>query len=253
MLNDTIPDSLLYIPGYQLLRWNRKFLNFLGKIKKGGGICCYVKTMLHHTNIEVCNLNWSTEDGEIFNILFDLPHIKKCIVINIYRPPSGNIETFLDKITDNITVLKTTYPKAEMLLMGDFYLHIKLKNTTDAEHVKWLEQATGLKQHIQGTTRFSNNDSCIDLIFTNMCNNFNVKILDINISDHQFIYLNSKHCPKISKKIEFTGRSYTNYQKERFCDQLLQRDWDIMYNMNDVNHAWDLMLLYITQCHHLGL
>ena len=81
-------------------------------------------------------------------------------------------------------------------MLGDFNLNVIDKNSDDARHVKWIEQATGLKQCIDGITRYSNNNSCIDLLFTNMVNNFSVNILDLNISDHQFIHINRAHVPK---------------------------------------------------------
>ena len=75
-------------------------------------------------------------------------------------------------------------------MLGDCNLNITDKNSDDAKHVKWIEQATGLKQYVDGATRYSKNNSCIDLLFTNMNNNFTVNILDVNVSDHQFIHIN---------------------------------------------------------------
>ena len=129
--------------------------------------------------------------------------------------------------------------------MGDLNLNIKDKNSPEAKHVKWIEQATGLKQYITGITRYSNNDSCIDLIFTNMVDNFTTNILDINISDHQFIHLNRKHSSKPQKKLDFLGRSYKNYDKEIFCQNLLNLNWMHFFQCMNVNIAWSIMHLNI--------
>ena len=78
-----------------------------------------------------------------------------------------------------------------------------------------------------------------------MVNNFTTDILDINMSDHQFIHLNTKHCTKPKAKLDFTGRSYKNYNKENFCDRLLGFHWNNLYACNDVNMAWNILLANI--------
>ena len=62
-------------------------------------------------------------------------------------------------------------------------------------------------------------------------------ILDLNISDHQFIHINRSHCSKEKSKLEFTGRSYKNYDNIKFHDNLLAKDWNLLYTNNDVNSA----------------
>ena len=115
------------------------------------------------------------------------------------------------------------------------------KNNPNYKHMKWLERATGLKQQIQGFTRYSDKNSCIDHLFTNMQDNFSTKILDVNLSDHQFLYLNRKHTPKPKDKIDFTGRSYKNYDEKLFCLQLLQEDWVEYYSSRNVDVAWNIL------------
>ena len=176
---------MLYIPGFQLVRLDRAHNNQQGQTKKGGGVCCYIKTNVKFSHVELDNLNCSNKDIELLHVIIEQPHIKKCIVINVYRPPQGNIENFTDKILNNITLINNRYSNAEIILLGDCNLNILDKTSDDAKQVKWLEQATGLKQYIEGITRYSKNNSCIDLLFTNMINNFSVNILDVNISDHQ--------------------------------------------------------------------
>ena len=241
-LTDNIPDSMLYIPGYQLVRLDRKWHNRDGQVKKGGGLCCYVNMNLRYSITDLNHLNCSTKDGEILHIVIEQPFVKKCILINVYRPPQGNAENFNDKLIDNITQINNDYPNAEIILLGDFNYNILDKTTDEFKHVKWIEQSTGLKQQIVGITRYSHTNTCIDLLFTNMANNFTTDILDINMSDHQFIHLNRKHCTKPKAKLDFTGRSYKNYNKDNFCDRLLRFDWNNLYACNDVNIAWNILL-----------
>ena len=240
-LTENIPDNMLYIPGYHLIRLDRKWLNLQGQIKKGGGVCCFINTNLTFSTSDIAHLNCSTQDYEMLHVIIEQPFIKKCILINVYRPPQGKIDNFNNKIIDNITYINNTYPNAEIILLGDFNLNVLDKNSDEAKHVKWIEQATGLKQHITGVTRFSNTNSCIDLIFSNMDNNISTNILDVNISDHQFIHLNRKHCSKPKAKLDFIGRSYKNYDEQVFCNRLQDIDWNALYQCEDVNIAWDIM------------
>ena len=161
------------------------------------------------------------------------------------QTPQGNIDNFIEKVLNNITYLNNKYPNAEIIMLGDFNLNLIDKNSDDARHVKWIEQATGLKQYNDGITRYSNNNSCIDLLFTNMINNFSVNILDLNISDHQFIHINRAHVPKEKSKLEFISRSYKNYDQNVLQNNLLAKNWNVLYTNNDVNQTWDIMLTNI--------
>ena len=154
-------------------------------------------------------------------------------------------EKISDKIINNITFINTNYPNAKIILLGDFNPNIVYKTSDDYKHAKWLEQSTGLSQHIKGITRYSNNNSCIDLIFSNLTKNSSPGILDVHISDHQFIYISRKHLTKPKVKLDFLGRSYKNYDKAVFCERLNQLNWNLLYQCDSVDTAWDIMLLNI--------
>ena len=74
-----------------------------------------------------------------------------------------------------------------------------------------------------------------------MTSNFRVSILDVNISDHQFIHINRIHNSKNKEKLEFIGHSYKNYDYDLFCSNLINLDWNQFYLYNDVNIAWNLL------------
>ena len=50
---------------------------------------------------------------------------------------------------------------------------------------------------------------------------------------------------KEKSKLEFTGRSYKNYDCLSFQNNLLAKDWNLFYTTEDVNLAWDIMLTNI--------
>ena len=77
-LTSNIPNIMLHIPGYQLIKLDREWANQHGQTKKGGGICCYFNTKINFTHNELANLNSSTKDIEIFHVIIEQPFIKKC-------------------------------------------------------------------------------------------------------------------------------------------------------------------------------
>jgi len=53
-LHANIPDDILYIPDYSLIRVDRQG-------KKGGGVCAYIKEDIPHKTIEMSNIPHSVE------------------------------------------------------------------------------------------------------------------------------------------------------------------------------------------------
>ena len=62
-------------------------------------------------------------------------------------------------------------------------------NTLDRKLLKEFEAMTGLKQIIDQPTRYARNNTTIDLIFTNSEHISNHGTLNLNISDHEIIYI----------------------------------------------------------------
>ena len=88
-LHPNIDDSEVSIQGYNLVRQDRGFHND-GKIKRGGGLCTYLKFAIIFeviTNLQYCDI-----DIEMLVIKVKLPFTRDIYVLNVYRPPSGNLE-----------------------------------------------------------------------------------------------------------------------------------------------------------------
>ena len=78
-----------------------------------------------------------------------------------------------------------------------------------------------------------------------MSDNFSTDILDVNISDHQFIHLHRQHVPKNKCKMDWVGRLYKNYDKDIFCENLGNIDWNNFYLCDNPNAAWKIMIGHI--------
>ena len=127
----------------------------------------------------------------------------------------------------------------EIFILGDFNINYRTPNHQDTKLLKWFEQRSSLKHIIKDITRFSNLNSCIDLIFSDslFLNDFGT--LDVNLSDHAFV--TRKHIKKVKVSSRFTGRSYLNFNPELFVRNLNNLEWEELYNSENPDQAWDFM------------
>ena len=96
---------------------------------------------------------------------------------------------------------------------------------------------------ITNTTR--NNDktkSLLDLILTNSIYVKEAGTFDHSISDHQPIFVVKKKRRDHRPKVEFEGRSYRNYNRDKLKQSLLRHDWEAFYEIKNPNGAWDYIL-----------
>ena len=64
----------------------------------------------------------------------------------------------------------------------------------------------------------------------------------MNVSDHGLIYVIRKKEKVIKTKMTFSGRSYRNYERELFQENVTNADWDIFYATDRVDQAWSYFL-----------
>ena len=101
----------------------------------------------------------------------------------------------------------------EIVVMGDFNINYRDKNDINTKALHQLELDTGLRQMINTPTRGAN---IIDLVYTNSQDISRAGVLELNISDHDLIFISKKKATIRRKQISFTGRSYRNYNKDQF-------------------------------------
>ena len=168
------------------------------------------------------------------------------MLINLYRPPQGNTKDFSNILHDTVTSVNALHNnEIEIFIMGDFNVNYSNPLSPGYQDLKWFEQRTGLSQYITTTTRFSQTNSCIDLFFTN-CNCITKSgVLDVNISDHQAIFITPKHIPKRKKAAQFFGRSYLNFDGEIFYENILNYNWNHLYTLIDIDEAWEYFISHI--------
>ena len=165
-LTDRADDRLLIFPNYSFIRRDRKHLNENDKIKKGGGILIYFKTILE-PYITALDHNVNNKHIEELWIQCNRPGHKKFTLGVVYRPPSGEVATCMKEID---TVLSTVLCKGnpmdkELYLLGDFNIDYSRGDDANKACLKVLENKYNMSQIIKVPTRItSTNKSIIDLI-----------------------------------------------------------------------------------------
>ena len=148
------------------------------------------------------------------------------------------MEPFIELLTKTAAELMCGNNK-EVFIIGDFNINYAAKGNKERTLLKDFEALTSLRQVIDQITRFSRTNSTIDLLFTNSEHISNFGTLDLNLSDHEAIFMTRKKKKEHFNIKSTTGRSYLNYNKELFQTQIINSNWDAFQDTLDVNVYWE--------------
>lgn len=227
-------------------------LEEIEEYKYGGGVAIYIKdvipfryiTELDSDNIETC---WI----EIIK-----PKAKKTYVCSAYRPPDSSVDAFLNNLDSMLSRIPVN---TEVVVLGDFninYLASK-KSTGEVLQLRKLQRFANvhyLDQLICTPTRVTESSkSIIDLLFVNNSNRITSSgVISTSLSDHNLIFCIIKSgVPKAPPRI-IEGRSYRNYNKDSFLEDLRNIDWNSATENNDVDlaiHSWTDSFTSIADIH----
>ena len=248
-LNNKLPSGLYNLSNdYTFLRNDRNWCDIGTNIpKKGGGVALFIKNGLTFSEADYSHLNTNNIDIESQWVLVKQPNSKTILIGNIYRPPQGNIENFIQVLENSFTNIDLS--KTELYLMGDFNIDMLDKKNCFTKKLLDFIKPFGLHQLIKSPTRYSKDkNSLLDNIFTNSDIISNSGVSDVNLSDHQLIIATRKKAKIIKKKCSFTGTSYRNYNKIVFQDDVTNADWLPFDNESTVAGKWKEMLNIIYNC-----
>lgn len=226
-LGDMIPDGIINLPDYTVFRSDRT------TCKRGGGLACYFHNKLlsdgsieEHRNLCLSNTHIELQIFEL-----KIRNIKKMILVNVYRPPSGKSEVFIDSLTDTLSMIRNIQ-EFDVFILGDFNLPYNMVKSTSYKKLKHFESRFGLKQLITKPTRCnSRTANILDLIFTNSGHILKADTWETSFSDHQPVYMIRKK-PRIHvSRTNFRCRSFSHYIKEDFQQDLVNHDWSEFFNI----------------------
>ena len=181
-LDSSIPDNLVDIQGYNLVRADHR------DNTKRGGVCIYYKESLP---VRVINLPYFKE-ALLLEMRFNR---KKVIVSVIYRSPSQNSNQFELSLSKLENLLSDISKRKQSLsvVTGDFNARSSSWwcndiNIIEGSHLYPLTSSNCFSQLINEPTHIqTNSSSCIDLIFTNQPNSF------VNSGVHSSLHPNCHH------------------------------------------------------------
>ena len=171
---------------------------------RGGGLCTLIKSELACDNMKLAHLNACNSFIEIQWLVIKPDHMKTIVLGNVYRPPAGSVNDFLDHLSSNLSEVNSL-PDWEIHLMGDFNINT-LTKTPGLRNLKDITRQAGLRQLINLPTRITQKTSTlIDHYYTNCAHIHAAGCVPLNISDHNLIFLSKKKKPILKKKIKFSG------------------------------------------------
>ena len=238
-LTEYVNDDLIHIDHYNLIRLDRNWNEGRSKMpKRGGGVGAYIHEDLVYNAESYATYNVSKKHIECLWVEIIRKHAKNIIIGIVYRPPDGNVKMFCEELTNqvnNIIDVKTT----DIFVMGDFNINFNDKNDADVRSLLQFQELTNLKQLIVKNTRLSN---CIDLIFSNSDTISNSGVIELNISDHDLIYVTLKKQKVQHNRVKFKGRSYVNYDQDQFKLYLQNHCWLEYWEITEPSTCWMYIL-----------
>ena len=125
-LHELIDDGFVSIKDHILIRSDRITLEN-GTIKRGGGLCTYVrKTIICE---ELTDMTLSNNDIEVHVMKYKLPYTRPVYIFNVYRPPAGNVDNFISLLGNYIGLYRNQ--KCDIFVGGDFNIDISRSTTSD--------------------------------------------------------------------------------------------------------------------------
>ena len=225
-LTSDYDNSMFSIPGYNFIRKDRA--------ARGGGVGIYVKKYIKFKIIE---LDIVSNECEFISISFSIDN-KNILFASIYRPPTSNIDSFVDWLED---IFGLTVPFYDYVIFtGDLNIDL-FKHSAHKTKLEKLFDIFGVNQVIKDPTRINpstNSSSLIDIIITNTSLDIKDSCslhISETISDHNLVYavFNLPKRNNSSKYIKF--RDYRNINFDNFEYDALQLQWDQIYYTQDVN------------------
>ena len=218
-LTDHIPDEFIQVDGYNMIRLDR---NPVYGRTRGGGVVVYCKSRFNCVPCEYLNI----QDYHVEMLAFrlKLTHVRDIYVMCLYRPPSGDIQTFIDLIEMKLNIIHTNR-LVEILILGDINIDVKRKNNATKLYTDFLKR-NNLANLIASNTHFNQDEvtiSAVDHVQTTDLNLYTQHgIIPQTASDHYPVFGTRKKFKTKRAKSCTLARSYNKYDPAK-----LSRDLEI--------------------------
>lgn len=241
-LKPNVCDQLLSLSGFKFCRLDRSVTKNDGSLKTGGGVVTYYKD--DYSSITIDEATSCTVDLEILGIVLSKQDHQKIVVINLYRPPNGNIVCAIKKLNDVLEFIIKSYKNFELFVVGDLNINLL---TRSRDSVLFSETCGyfSLFNLINTPTRITvgGSSSLIDICVTNSKNIVQSGTIEYNISDHLMVFAVSKSLrhDKGIEKCKQKIRSFRSYDVELVKESLNNFNWGRYFATKNVDVAWSIL------------
>ena len=234
-LTADILNNELHIQGYTLTRRDRQ----PGSKSQGGGLAVFIKDGV---NFKVRS-DLMKSDTECIWLEICRPKCKPFIIGHVYKPPDVALDHCIRDLESALHFLESS--KIEIALLGDFNVDMKSSTKTKGQQQELHSflVVNDLKQIIETPTRVCQfSSTLIDLICVNNYHRVVQKeVIATPISDHSIVLCVFKSgVPKIPART-YETRSFKNYNKCEFRDDLKSVPW---HNVETAESVDDAVLLW---------
>lgn len=201
-----------------------------------GGSCIMVKEGTDYVELE--HLKNKSKEMTLECSAIKLNKLK-IIVINIYRPPNGNLEEFFIGLDDILKEAPHTY---RIFLCGDFNINFANLECINTKKFTDVTKSYNLAQTVRVPTRVTVHSSTIvDNIFTN-AEEYKVTVITSALADHfaQQISIPNRHSKRESirtRKIIFTHNNLIQLRQA-----LEKTDWSPVLNCDDADKCSEIFV-----------
>lgn len=121
-LKPDLASDLFMLDGFSLERNDRNVYNSKNTLKTGGGVCVYISDKYNYCVLP--EMTVSNADIESLAIRINLGNIRSLLLLVIYRPPSGSIQSFLENLNDLTSIADCFNHRQDVIFLGDMNIYV---------------------------------------------------------------------------------------------------------------------------------
>lgn len=200
-LKPEIPDSLVNLPDFTIIRCDRKSTTKL----RGGGAALYIKSTLQFSILSSMSDKLSTHCDSVWVKLLTQNNAQEIIIASIYIPPDADKIEFISLLSH--TLHQKQYINKKIILCGDFNINWN-SNSREKNIIEQTLISVGLSQSVSGISFVSHmgRESLLDHIYVNKdlsVQYCKIMTCDRSVSDHYAAYMVVTNCRYASNNERF--------------------------------------------------
>lgn len=220
-LTKDIEDNVIAIKDYQLFRLDRD--------GRGGGVAAYFRNFLKVNRY--LGLPQYTSEQLWLSATIDAKHFAFGFC---YRPPRFPVNSFLDELEVNLSILVPKFD--DVIILGDLNIDFADYNSVSCKRLSQIMDEHSMKQLVDQATRISlTRASILDVIIcTENVIPSNLNVSD-GVSDHKFVYCNINNSIIDNKPFLYTYRDYKKFNPVTFLTDLEQVNFQYIFDIADID------------------